>query len=320
MQSNDKIISIQYLRGIACLLVLFHHISLTITNKGVFDRFYFESRNGVQLFFIISGFIIPYSLYKYNYQIKNFFRFIVRRMVRIDIPMWITILFIFILGTSYNFCNNISLKNLNDFKVLLYNLFYLIPLTKHCWYDGIFWTLGLEFQYYLLMGLLFPILLSKYKHVFIVLSIIIWVVSFTYLQAKVGTQRFIPSQWIFFSLGQITFLYYIQKLSKTQLYVYLFLHGAILFILYSKIMAPLFLVTPLFILYIKKELKWFSFIGTISYSLYLSHPLVLSQLNKHIHFQNSNTYLPIITSLTIAYIFYISIEKQALSFSKKIKQ
>lgn len=318
--NSNKIISIQYLRGIACLLVLLHHISLTIVDKGIWDRFYFESRNGVQLFFIISGFIIPYSLYKYNYKIKNFFRFILRRMIRIDIPMWVAILLIFLLGTSYNFCNNISLKNWGDFKILLFNLFYIIPFTKHCWYDGIFWTLGLEFQYYLLMGLLFPILLSKYKYVFITTSIIIWIISYVYLENILGIQKFIPSQWIFFSIGQITFLYYIKQLNKKHFYTYLLVHTIALFIFYSKLIAPIFFITPIFILFIQKDIRLLNFIGAISYSLYLSHPLVLNQLNKVFDFQNSNIYLPIATSIVVAYIFYISIEKQALLLSKKIRQ
>lgn len=317
---ENRLVSIQYLRGIACILVLLHHIYIHVTDQGFMDRFFFEARNGVQLFFIISGFIIPYSLYKYNYEIKNFVRFILRRMVRIDIPMWATILLIFMLGTSYNFCNNISLKNWEDFKVLLYNLFYLIPFTKHCWYDGIFWTLGLEFQYYLLMGLLYPILLSNYRHIFIILSIIIWIICYKYLKDTMGIQNFIPSQWIFFSIGQITFLYYFDKLNKKQFYSYLLLHAIVLFVFYSKIMAPIFLVVPLFMLFFQYEIKWLNFIGTISYSLYLSHPLVLHQLNKSIHFQISNMYIPIIASLIIAYIFYMSIEKQALYLSKKIKQ
>src|ERR1035441_2897196 len=41
---------------------------------------------GVEIFFVISGFIIPYSLYKAGYRVSDFTRFLLKRIARLDPP------------------------------------------------------------------------------------------------------------------------------------------------------------------------------------------------------------------------------------------
>ena len=80
-----KIVSIHYLRGIAALLVVAYH-NKTSGYEGLSKENYFEylfkgGAFGVDLFFIISGFIIAYSTQKSNKH--NLIDFAIKRTFRI---------------------------------------------------------------------------------------------------------------------------------------------------------------------------------------------------------------------------------------------
>src|SRR5471030_3192282 len=83
--SKDKIVSIQYLRGLAALGVVFCHYGSNLSSIFNFGQ------TGVFVFFLISGFIIVYSLIKSGYQPAQFFTFLLKRSIRIDPAYYITI-------------------------------------------------------------------------------------------------------------------------------------------------------------------------------------------------------------------------------------
>lgn len=80
----DKIKSIHYLRGIAALLVVAFHLRGVLNGvyaqSDIGDRLFVSGASGVDIFFIISGFIISLSTVRsekhnaLNYIIKRFFR------------------------------------------------------------------------------------------------------------------------------------------------------------------------------------------------------------------------------------------------------
>ena len=47
---------------------------------------------GVEVFFVISGFIIPFTLWQSGYRLKNYARFILKRIIRLDPPYLLSIL------------------------------------------------------------------------------------------------------------------------------------------------------------------------------------------------------------------------------------
>src|SRR6185312_47184 len=77
------------LRGLAASSVfLFHLVCVThgyIPGDAV-HAFFSYGKFGVQFFFVISGFVIPYSMIRANYRTSDFFRFLVKRVVRIQPP------------------------------------------------------------------------------------------------------------------------------------------------------------------------------------------------------------------------------------------
>ena len=64
---GERLISLQVLRGLAACIVVFHHVSLAQTSYGGRSSWIAQSgfgligASGVDLFFIISGFIMMYS-------------------------------------------------------------------------------------------------------------------------------------------------------------------------------------------------------------------------------------------------------------------
>ncbi|WP_440492988.1 acyltransferase family protein [Serratia sarumanii] len=144
---QGKIYSIQYLRGIAALLVLFFHLRFDLNNlyiqKDIGDILFGNGAFGVDLFFVISGFVIMYATEKK--ETMQGIKYVIRRFFRIY-PMLVScIVFYFLfIYTSDN-----------------YNLFFrsLIPLNSNYSAGSPFfgynllmpaWTLTYEIAFYAL--------------------------------------------------------------------------------------------------------------------------------------------------------------------------
>ncbi len=126
-------LSIQYLRGIAATLVVFEHFSVFPNIR------HFCGAIGVDIFFIISGFIMSMSVRKYKDRRAEF---VFNRVVRIY-PLYILMLIPAI------FLTNKAVNGESIFKALFFIggsfRFYMDPLL----FTG--WTLLFEFVFYLII-------------------------------------------------------------------------------------------------------------------------------------------------------------------------
>ena len=71
---STPIISLDWLRGIASLMVCFFHVKKYIWwtyNPNWITKAFEQGYLGVYIFFIVSGFVIPYSMCVKNYQLKS---------------------------------------------------------------------------------------------------------------------------------------------------------------------------------------------------------------------------------------------------------
>ena len=165
IKSGDKHLpTLDALRGIAALMVCWFHF----TNAQFTARFgHFQASGkygylGVQIFFVISGFIIPFSLYRARYQLKSFFRFMLKRIARLD-PPYLASIALVVLG----FWLSSKLPGHAPYHVpwarVAAHLGYVNAFVGMPWLQMSYWSLAIEFQYYIFVGLCFPLLALQAK-------------------------------------------------------------------------------------------------------------------------------------------------------------
>ncbi|WP_316806870.1 acyltransferase [Pedobacter agri] len=209
----ERLYSVDFLRGIAALLVCLFHF--TNGNSHFLDHGNWLKQIGsigwtsVEIFFILSGFIIPYSLDRSHYHYKTFKHFMLKRLLRIEPPYLAAIFFVLAvnyLGTLSPYYRGEDF-NINYFNLLLH-LGYLNGFFGHGWLNPVFWTLAIEFQFYLLMELLFPMLHRTKKYVQISILVLL-LVSAYFIKSAGFIFHFLP----YFILGIILYFRKIKQWS-----------------------------------------------------------------------------------------------------------
>jgi peptidoglycan/LPS O-acetylase OafA/YrhL len=313
------------LRGVAALGVcLFHYTTGALpTFKNPITQFLgHRGYLGVDIFFVISGFIIPYALSKSNYTLKGFTQFILRRFIRIAPPAYLTMAVYISLLSLLAYFHLAGPPTPLTGPLLLHNLLFTIPFTNYQWINGIFWTLGIEFQFYIILGLTFPFIRDN-KFGLLIIGLLL---SFTnYIPGVPEPTLFHHST--LFTIGLATWLFFDKRISPVYFSVLLLLFGAIGI---SQVTAPPIIIgiaTALCILYIRFNNPISEFLGKISYSLYLLHIIigftVETLLTKVIPTINLATVLFVLTicvasSIAFSYLFYQYIEKPFMSMSSQL--
>lgn len=312
---ESKISSVVLLRGFAALAVCCFHINHGVHFNNFADKIFKNGFQGVSLFFVISGFILPYSLFQKNYTIANFFKYVIKRSIRIDPPYWLAILLVF--ATAFV---PISLLT---FKTALLHLLYLVPFVKgSVWYCVVFWTLSIEFQFYLLLGLTFPFLI-RIKPIYSITIVI--VISVICMFFKLSYHDLITSKMYDFAMGFIIFMAYTEKITIKYAVFVLLLFCIYISYMLSFVYALIPIVTAIIILFYKlnKKIPLLYFIGEISYSFYLTHvpvsAFIILKLSSVINNSSILFVICLLASIGFSFLFYITVEKPSLSYSKRIR-
>lgn len=154
----SRLAGIEALRGFAALAVVFYHFPVQFLDRlGLPDLAIRAIRSGylgVDAFFVLSGFVIALSLRSGPFRWPYFFRFILRRSIRLDPPYWFAILLEIGLGwlglhyfgdSSYTFPTFIDIGA---------HVLYLQGILGRLQISDVFWTLCFEIQFYVtLVGL-----------------------------------------------------------------------------------------------------------------------------------------------------------------------
>ncbi|MEA5258958.1 acyltransferase [Arcicella aquatica] len=161
MSSKKVINSIQFLRGFAAFVVVFYHIggyikkNFPVSFLGDFFGFGFA---GVDLFFVISGFIIHFTSKQYLDQPAYFTEYLKKRFLRVFPIYWVVMTGLFLLGWLISNVLNkdvFSTAYPHTFSAY-FQTYFLVPF--HFAINPVTWTLSFELFFYLCFSLL---ILSK---------------------------------------------------------------------------------------------------------------------------------------------------------------
>lgn len=317
---KNRIAILDGFRAIAILLVmLFHFFSayfpprqpISLYPYGTKYNYFGNGNTGVQFFFIISGFVIFFTLEN----TARFTDFWTKRLIRL-LPSMVFASFI-----TFIFCNLVDksllfpeshwplnfLPSLTFISPDLINHFLASSGIRFSYISQCYWSLWPEIQFYLLSSLLYYINKDKFIRNFVFIA---GALIFTnYIIANItGANPFhiaVPEKltsfykiWFqkifnlftylqFFSIGVLFYLLFKNKLQqiKTPVYIKLALLFFMLFMIYSGVQnnvrliyAVYLLLFYLFIYYPKKvtifKHIFFTSIGESSYFLYLIHECI----------------------------------------------
>jgi peptidoglycan/LPS O-acetylase OafA/YrhL len=308
---NDRLPTLDCLRGVASLAVMWFHFTRHMTPHIGTGTVYSSGKYGwlgVQVFFVISGFVIPYSMRRASYTISCYGKFLLKRITRLDPPYLLSI--VLILSYQYMLTARPNYQG-ESFQVslpqLLCHVAYLNVVFGYEWFNGVFWSLAIEFQYYLLVGLLFPLLFSRGERCRLSILLILLLLSF------IPPTAFIFSYLGFFLLGFVTLFHHLNLLArKSYLAWLLVLIGSLVFTA-GLIPALIAGATAALIAWVRFDFRILSFFGLISYSLYLLHwPLGLPVLG-FVQSRTGSAYVTLAATVTItvlaAFVYYVVIER-----------
>ena len=131
-----RLLNVDYLRGFAAFIVLFFHATNTVENYPTIStiRHIGEIGDvGVNIFFMISGFIIPFSMKMSGYHFgSDSGIFFVKRLTRVEPTYLASIIFTVLMGCFVNWFYQKELYAYSTGQILSH-LFYLTNFLGYQW-------------------------------------------------------------------------------------------------------------------------------------------------------------------------------------------
>jgi peptidoglycan/LPS O-acetylase OafA/YrhL len=341
MKPNNRLYSLDYLRGIAALGIMIYHLSWWIFGEvsphsflGKFGVY------GVSIFYVLSGLTL-YHVYflKMQPSLSNLKDFFLKRFFRIYPLLWLVVILTVIL-------NNIPFS----FKGMVLNLTGLFGLVRWwSYYATGTWSIGNELVFYLFFPV-FVFLSKKKPALFYILSLSILSIFLYFAFYRMDINVPLASQWrdyvnplnqvfLFLSGYLIGYLSNNFNLAGKGAFVILLL-SVLLFVFYpgegnigAGINRVLFSTSCIGIcLSIYKSTFRFPgiidrpliLLGEISYSVYLLHPivwLVLKKYGAHVFLDLPpllQMMLAAAVSLGLSYLVYVYFEKFFMKFGRSV--
>lgn len=266
---------IDVMRGIAALSVAICHLGGSVFEHWPeLGNIFGYGQLGVHVFFVISGFVMPWSLEKTSYVFSGLLRFLARRSIRIDPPYFLTIALTLLLGLLVTLRPGYAGEPyLFEPLRFMFHLGYLIPFSEYTWYNNVFWTLAIEFQYYLIIGMVFPLMIRFKWFLFIFL------IAFASVPELVEIPRddlFIFRYQGLFAMGIIAWWYRKKRLNGWLCHALALAEFALVIYQFHLPAAIAGLASYLLISLVNADISYGKWLGKISYSLYLTHPLLIT--------------------------------------------
>lgn len=333
--------TIDGLRGIAALMVCIFHLvcfrKVYISDELLIHKICRLGNFGVDIFFVISGIVIPLSLINAQYTLKEWTKFMSKRIIRIE-PPYLIAMFIaaFIIVARAYLLGQDWTSIISPTRILLH-IGYLIPLfPQYTWISDVYWTLCAEFQFYLFLSVTIFFLVSSEKikrYVFYVICLSLPVLTLLFADT-LGFPRLIPLEkspfiagWLsLFLLGMIYVSWKTHKINTWE-YAIVTLMASIVTITCLGYLPFLFGISTIVVVYFFPHIntKVSRFLGNISYSLYLLHLPIGTPIVDFLSHRLIQPYQKVIAILlavgillVLSYLFYLLVEKPSKELAARI--
>lgn len=322
------------LRGFAALMVVFFHYTMLKPEASLGFNL---GITGVDLFFIISGFVIFMTLNK----VSSGREFVINRFTRLFPTYWTCVTITFIGQTILKIAYNVLTIDQISFAQYLPNMTMLQYYFNIPDLDGPYWTMIIELLFYFMMLLFFkvraiknfsfvafllmfallaieiilsknyPILFQNIKYYFPIFNHLpLFLAGIFFYQIKNGGEKGkIISNYVFLLFCFVIQLLLLDNTDRWQP-----------FISWNQYFGMLVIYFVLFLLFVNNKLNFIVhpytlFLGKISFALYLIHQfysidLIIPYFEKHYGFnlwQASLVALPIVILMATAITFFVEI-------------
>jgi exopolysaccharide production protein ExoZ len=355
---------IDSLRGIAAMMVLCTHLlHSTVMDKplhhilpGPLTSLLSLGSKGVQIFFVLSGFVIMLSLARVTLDGRVAATFALRRQIRLDPAYWVVLVVTaadlwierragFTVGDPVPGANNI-----------LVNMSYVQALTGQNQIVKVAWTLAIEIQFYLFLLLLLSVANARFvrrtaERVVVVhlraLPWLLWATGGTSLlwsawgerhNGGLWAGRWAGSVWFYFCFGALCALAHLKSCGWANPFAFGCLIALSSWLPSSLDRAGLIagLVTAATIAFslrrppVARSLgapRMLQYLGKRSYSIYLVHTVVISPIMRAGYKLTGEspgwalgwTLLGGIAAMVAAEGLYRWVERPSLAFSERVK-
>lgn len=317
--SENKLLFADTLRGLAALAVVISH---TLIFSGVSASL---GQFGVGLFFIISGFVIPLSLDRYDRK-----GFVISRLFRIYPTYWaafsITVAVAYLQGRTY------PLIELVQYYLIIRDLFGPAAL------DPIIWTLLIETKFYFLCFVLMPLFVSKSRWLLAVpVALLLFCLAQPYYPPTfVFLSMYSTAQMIIFMfVGVAFFLHFKSRISTATLCLASLVYFAAMKFTWN--MGPAAVTSRLGWSYLPAILifgfcylfrdrfspsRSLGLLSGISYPLYIVHvPIIMMctmTISRTVQSPKLSAFIGAVCAIIVAYVLHILIENPSQQIGKKL--
>lgn len=210
--NKERLAAIDALRGLAALSVVLYHflgfiplMSIPVGAAG--DILVAVTRYGhlgVEVFFVLSGYVIAMTAARYSFSPGVGARFVLRRLVRIVPPYWAVVgltsaTFLAGQGAGYFRNTTVTAEQVGAHLIYAQNLLGYMPL------DDAYWTLCLEVQFYLVFAVSMVALARCPANVWVSWFAALTIGSMAVDFANAVPRDWFPRLWYQFGMGVLAY-------------------------------------------------------------------------------------------------------------------
>ena len=306
--------TVDALRAFAALWVCLFHFTVA-TGIGAHGHL------GVTIFFVISGFIVPHSMMRSGYTIAAWPTFMLKRLVRLEPPYLVSIALILGLGALDMHSGTPTQWTATQ---LVGHLGYANAFLGLPWLNAVYWSLAIELQFYVLMGVALPLLMLARTPERRLAGITLASCVPLLLPGR-NNATIVPFLPVF-AAGTLTCLRATKMIGQASYWAALAVLAVIVFEKHDAGVALATTGTAVLIATVRiPRIRPVAWLGAISYSLYLLHGPVGYRVGDAIRRLSGSELMPVVAiigplaaSITAAALLHRFVERPALQLAARI--